>query len=144
MPFNDQSTTVVGVWNPDAVEPQLGLPATSFTIKLAPSTTYPKGRVLGEITATPGTYGLYVDANTDGTGVAKCVLPRQVTTDANGLIYDGAQASSEEIGYAQLTAPAFFEGCFKSEDLVGLDANGLTDLGGKVLFGTITAGYVQF
>src|SRR5690242_10659608 len=108
MAFNDQSTTVIGTWNPDAVEPQLGLPAPSFTIKLKASTTYAKGVLLGELTASPGTFAVYADANADGTGVAKCVLPRQVTTDAAGLIYDGAQASSEELGYAQLTAPAFF------------------------------------
>lgn len=144
MAFNDQATTSIASWNPDAVEPQLGYPAISFTIKLAPSTTYPKGRILGELTATPGTYGLYADANADGTGVAKCVLPRQVTTDAAGLIYDGAQASNEETGYSQLTAPAFFGGIFKTQDLVGIDAAAVTDLGGKVIFGDLTSGYVKF
>ena len=144
MAFNDQSTTSIGTWNPDAVEPQLGIDPISFSIKLKASTTFAKGTVLGEITASPGTYAAYATGNVDGTETAKCVLPRQVTTDAAGLIYEGAQASNEEIGYAQLTTPAWFGGVFKTQDLVGLDAAGVTDLGGKVIFGDLTTGYVRF
>lgn len=140
MAWNDQSTTSLASWNPDAVEPQLGYPAIWQEIKLKASTTFAKGTLLGELTASPGTFAAYADGNSDGTQTARCVLPRQVTTDSSGLIYDGAQASSEEIGYSRLTTPAIFSGVLKIEDVAGLDANGLADLGGKVIAGSISGG----
>lgn len=126
-------------WNPNAVEPQLRLPAPSFTIKLAASTTYPMGALLGEVTATPGTFGLYVHSGSGGLGNWKAVLPRACVTDAAGNIYEAGQASEELPGVSHLSVPAWFGGCFKQADLVTLDANAVTDgpANLKVLRGTV-------
>lgn len=145
MAWNDHGTSQA-TWNPDAVEPQLGYPAIWQEIKLAASTTFAKGTVLGEVTASPGTFDEYATGNSDGTQTARCILARQVTTDAAGLIYDGAQVPNEEIGYSVLTVPAIFSGVLKIEDCVGLDSGGLADLGGKVIAGSISgaAGLIKF
>ena len=43
-------------------------------IKLTASTTYAAGTILGEVTATPGTYKTYASGNSDGSQYPKCIL----------------------------------------------------------------------
>jgi hypothetical protein len=68
---------LVPVRNPDLARQQ--------AVKLKASTTYLKGTILGEISATPGTYDTFAGGHSDGTQVPKCILAYSVTTDANGL-----------------------------------------------------------
>jgi hypothetical protein len=86
------------------------------------------------------TYGKYVGAG--ATDPAKCILEYGCVTDASGYATPGDQAwaGGEEL---QISVPAFFGGAFFVEDLVGLDAGAVVDLGGKLESGAVgTAGSV--
>lgn len=74
----------------------------------------PAGTLLGRVTAT-GKYAEYDNADSPaGVGVARCVL-RVGTSVASG----------------DKPAPLCFGGRFKYDKVLGLDANGITDLGAK-------------
>jgi hypothetical protein len=68
---------LVPVRNPDLARQQ--------AVKLKASTTFVKGEILAEITATPGVYAKYNSAGNDGTEMPKCILAYGVVTDAAGL-----------------------------------------------------------
>lgn len=84
-----------------------------------------RGRAAG------GLFVAYDDARSDGGGVAKGVLPYSVVVDERG----GHTVGGGEWGAGQLSAPVYFAGTFFTAELVGLDANGVADLG-KLLTGT--------
>jgi hypothetical protein len=114
-------------------------------VNLKASTTYAAGTILGEITATPGTYGPYVFANTDGTQLPSCILQYACVTDASGNVTFGSgPAGTSEWGHVAKSAPAYFSGEFATQDLVGLDANVVTGATasrvGRLLQGSITNG----
>lgn len=113
-------------------------------VKAASGTVeYKKGTILGKVTAS-GLYDTYADSDTTtGLGVAAVILERDISVDVNGLItYASTAGLAGELGVQDLTALVYTRGYFRSESLVGLDAAGLTDMGGRVLMGTITAGVV--
>lgn len=106
-------------------------------VQLIASTTYAAGTVLGEVTASLGTYGPYVAGHADGTQNAKLLLEYACSTDAQGNItMDG------EWGATYPSAPAYLplRRAWNAADLVGLDAAGLTAMGGIIAEGTLTAG----
>jgi head decoration protein D len=111
--------------------------ARTIGIKLAPSTTLTKGTVLGRITAS-NLWRAYADGNVDGSQTARAILQYDVVTDAGGLHYYGGQAASE-LGHGEPTAPAYMKGDFFGADLVGLDAAGLADLFGRLIWGDTIA-----
>lgn len=115
-----------------------GVPHPQQEVKLA-NGTYAKGTLLGEVTATPGTFAAYATAAVDGTGVARCILEYACVVAA-GVI----TGIDEFSGGALPTAPAFFGGAFRTEDLVGLDADAIVDLGGHLASGTTSAGVLVF
>lgn len=138
-------TAEVMSWSGQKIEPYYRPDeAVLVHVKLVASVNYPRGTVLGEVTATPGTFGAYVDANVDGTGVAKAILPFDVQTDASGNATFASTAAQVggEFGQTSLTVPVYVRGFFRAEDLVGLDAAGLTDLKGRIVHGTITVGVI--
>lgn len=100
--------------------------------------TYPKGTVLGELTATPGTFKAYADANSDGSGVAKAIL-RYACTAASGVI----TLADEVVGLQRRSVDAFYRGVFKTSELVGFDAAALADLNGALISGTVADGVVR-
>lgn len=71
------------------------------------------GRVLGRITAS-GKFGIYVDANVDGTGVAKAIALNFAPLDA---------LRDQQIH-------VMIHGLAVLDQLVGLDAAGVTDMAG--------------
>lgn len=79
-----------------------------------------------------GTFVSYDDARTDGGGVAKGILPYAVTVDAFGRHTVGGGEWGTNLGK---TAPMYFAGTFYTNELTGLDAAGVADLG-KLLTGT--------
>jgi hypothetical protein len=83
-----------------------------------------------------GTYAAYADGGT--TDPAVCILQYACATDALGQVYFGSTAGSE-FGSARPDAPAYFAGVFATSELVGLDANGVTDLKAR-LEGTTSDG----
>jgi hypothetical protein len=72
------------------------------------------GRVLGRITAS-GKFGIYADANVDGTGVASAIALNFAPLDA---------VNDQNIHVA-------ISGHLVLDQLVGLDAAAVTDMGGR-------------
>src|SRR5262245_41579487 len=108
--------------------------ARTVSIKLAPSLTLTKGTVLGRITASK-LWKAYASGNSDGSQTARAILMYDVVTDGSGNHFYGGQASSEQ-GQGEASVPAYISGDFFGTDLTGLDAAGLTNLGGHLIFGT--------
>jgi hypothetical protein len=117
--------------------------APLHNVALAASTVYAAGTVLGEVTATPGTFKPYASGNGDGSQVAKAILQYACATDGSGNITLGGAATGGPWGETRLTAPAYFAGIFRCADLTGLDANAVTNLSGHLINGSITTGIVR-
>lgn len=86
-----------------------------------------------------GYYDAYVDGNTDGTGTARRLLEYDCTVAFNGTITWGTSDASPFGGGPSRCAPAYYHGVFKTDDLTGLDAAGVTDLG-RLISGSLTVG----
>jgi len=108
-------------------------------VALAGPATYQRGTVLGEVTATPGTYKPYAAANADGSQNPAMLLMYTVVVDASGNV-----SLAGEFGQTQKSAPAYMAGVFRTQELVGLDANAVTRLAGRLVEGTVTAGQFLF
>lgn len=106
--------------------------------------TYAKGTAIGELTATPGTFAAYADANADGTGVCKGFLQYACVADGSGNITIGTVAAGNDFAQTQKGAPAYFGGAFRTSELVGFDAAALADLNGHLVNGTVASGIVEF
>lgn len=102
------------------------------------STTLTKGTVVGIVAAT-GKIAAYLDTNVDGTQTARGILPLAATTDANGNITVGG---GNVLGQTQDSIAVFVGGYFRSQDVTGLDAAGLADLGGHIVWGDLTTGEI--
>jgi hypothetical protein len=107
-------------------------------IQLKPSTTYVRGTILGEITATPGVYGAYASGNGDGTQNPNHILQYSCVTDASGNI-----TGIGEWGQAFPSVSAYMNGTFRTQELVGLDATAVTRLGARLIEGSVTQGIVR-
>lgn len=108
--------------------------ATKLHVQLATG-TYAKGTLLGEVTATPGIYAAYNNANANGTETARCILEYAVTVDGSGNI-----SALTDRGATTKSTPAYRGGTFLTTDLVGLDAAAITDLGAHLIQGTVANG----
>lgn len=109
-------------------------------VNLKVSTTFAAGTIVGEITASPGTYGPYATGNVDGTQNPVGVLQYACVTDASGNItFGGGPAGTSEWGQTSKGAPVYMSGEFSTADLVGLDAGAVTKLG-RLVQGTTTSG----
>jgi hypothetical protein len=80
----------------------------------------------------------------DGTDVAKGLLMYDCTTDTNGNITHSYEAGQSSFipGATGLVTPIFWRGIFRTTDLIGLDANAVSQLG-RLVSGTITAGLLE-
>lgn len=108
-----------------------------LNVQLTASTTYAKGTVLGEITATPGVYKAYASGAGDGSQTPKGLLQYGCTTDASGNItLIGEQGATQK--HAPMIMPG--GGIFKTSELVGMDANAVTKLGATLAQGDLTSG----
>jgi hypothetical protein len=116
--------------------------ARTMTVRLGASLTLAKGTVLGELSATPGTFEDYSNAASDGTEVARAILPYDVKTDADGLITLGDVSTGMEQGQKYRSIDVWITGYFRTTDLTGLDANGAVDLG-RVVRGTVADGVLR-
>ena len=133
-------TTPIATWSGKRVDPYMDPEdALEIAVQLKPSTTYQAGMVLGEITASPGTFAPYASGNADGTQTPRGILPQDCTTDATGLI-TGADAP---LGDTRKDTHVYFAGTFRTNDLIGLDAAGITAAGWRLIFGTATNGSVR-
>jgi hypothetical protein len=116
-----------------ACRPEL---ASVHDVKLANSTTYAKGTVLGELTATPGAFRAYATGASDGTQVPKAVLQYDVVVDGSGNHSWGGVTLLE----TRTAAPAYFAGYFKTLDLTGFDAGASTSAGWRMVNGSVADG----
>lgn len=110
--------------------------ASVQNVKLPNSTTLVKGTVLGEITASPGSFKAYATGNVDGSQIPKAVLQYDVTVDASGNhTWGGGQ-----LGETRPYAPVYFAGFFSTLDLTGFDAGASTAAGWRMVSGTVADG----
>lgn len=135
-------TTAVLTWSAGRVDP-LKDPddAHQENVNLKISTTFAAGTIVGEVTATPGTYAPYATGNSDGSQNPVGVLQYPCVTDASGNITIGNAAGGGEWGQTQKGAPVWMSGEFSCADLVGLDAGAVTKLG-RLIQGTVTSGRI--
>lgn len=84
-----------------------------------------------------GTFGRYATSNSDGTGVAKAILKYRcrVVLGKAYLLGDHGEVLD--------AVPAFFTGAFDTALLTGLDADAVTDLGARYLWGDSTSGILR-
>jgi hypothetical protein len=109
-------------------------------VSLAASTTYAAGTLLGEVTATPGTYGTYAHGHSDGTQKPSHILMYACTTDASGNITVPGQW-----GITTKSIEAYVAGTFRSQDLPNLDGTNIADWpGAHFTEGTAAQGIVRF
>lgn len=114
-------------------------------INLKASTTFAAGTLVGEITASPGTYGPYASGNSDGTQLPTHILQYACVTDASSNVtIGGTGAAGGEWGQTRKGAPAYRSGEFSCADLTGLDANVITIKRAILVQGTVSSGRVMF
>jgi hypothetical protein len=90
-----------------------------------------------------GTYGTYATGNTDGTGVAVCLLVYPCVVDENGTVAMMTNPTGFQESL-QKTAPVYDGGYFHTSDLIGLDADAIADLQARMVEGTLTGGGVVY
>jgi len=135
-------TVVQSYWSATRLQPLYRPGQTQqISVKLPASVTYPAGQVLGEVTATPGVYKAYLAAATDGSQNPMVLLEYSCTTDAAGNISQGG-----DFGQVYSSTPAYMPTNLSvlAAELTGLDAAGLSKMGGVILEGTITSGTILF
>jgi len=113
------------VMNPDL--------ARTVAVKLGVSLTLAAGTVIA-LKASDNLWYAYDDGGSGGLEVARAILQYPVATNSSGHHFIGAAAASEH-GQYELSAPAYISGDFADADLTGLDANGLADMQGRIIFG---------
>ena len=135
----------VAIWNPagrldplydpeDATELPVNLQGDSTSVPLL----YPPGQVLGEVTAVPGLYGAYNDSLSDGTNVARMINRyRSTVLGAAGAIGAITSYGGEWPGMTWRAQTAFKSGDFDLSKIIGLDANGLADMYGRIIEGAL-------
>ena len=123
----------------DAVQPYMDPENVEIIhFEIPPSTTITKGTLVGELTANQGRVDEYDNTNGDGTETAIGIMMYDVVSDANGNITIGGG----EHGETQLTCPVFVAGTFHTDDLTGLDAPAVADLG-RMVQGLVADGILR-
>lgn len=107
--------------------------ARTISVKFGNSLTLAQGLAVARKTSDDKWYA-YNDANSDGTEVCRGILQYALVTDASGNVFFGTSGVSEH-GQYELTAPVYTQGEFAVADLSGLDALGLADLQGRLIYG---------
>lgn len=114
MTFAPYITETPEVANKNVIHSTIGLVVDGVTVVSGTPNVVP-GRVLGRITAS-GKYANYNNANVDGTEVARCIALNfaDTTTQAKDMLVHVA-----------------LHGVLVLDQLVGLDAAGVTDFNGR-------------
>jgi hypothetical protein len=76
-----------------------------------------------------GYFKNYDDAASDGSQTMRRILKFDVSIDILGNVTAGQGNMGGFGGVANRAVPAFYKGYFRCSDLIGLDANGVTDVG---------------
>jgi hypothetical protein len=107
--------------------------------QMTASTTFTKGMAVAIVTAT-GKLGIYADAGAGGLGVMRGICPYDAVSNGSGVI---AIQGGNILGSTEDTIPIFISGYFLTADLTGVDAAGVTDMGGHLVWGDYTTGEVR-
>lgn len=107
--------------------------ARQIAIKIGASKTLAAGTVVARLAATE-LWDAYADGGAGGLEVARAILVYAVATDSGGKHFLGGAAASEN-GESFPSVPAYISGDFLVGDLTGLDANGLAELQGRIIYG---------
>jgi len=83
--------------------------ARQIAVKLKASTTYARGCVLSELTASPGTYDTYTPGAANGLQYPKAILAYDVITDASG---NPTGVTYPYPPFPDLSVPAYSRGDF--------------------------------
>jgi len=110
--------------------------AVTESVPFGNSLTLAKGTVVAIKTADNKWYA-YVDANSDGTQVARGILQYAITTDGSGKV-----TIANEKGVTYDSAPVYLAGTFRTTELTGLDAAGVADLG-RIVAGSVADGALR-
>jgi hypothetical protein len=106
------------------------------TAALAPTTVTVDATQAGN---RAGLWGPYNDALADGREVARAIAAYDFRTDHLGRVaYAGANEAPQHGAY-EPTSSAWFKGAFQTTQLIGLDANGVADLG-RIIKGALANG----
>lgn len=126
-------TSATNTFRNTKLEPFRPEDARTESVVFTVSKTIAKGTVLGRVTAT-NKWEAYNDGAATGVEVARGIAMYDIVTDASGNVYFGTSAVSEQ-GASELSAPIYVAGEFLVADLTGLDANGLADMQGRIIYG---------
>lgn len=85
--------------------------------------------------AAGGTWAAYDDSLADGTNIAKAICQYATYVTPNGRHYLG---TGDATGRFEWSAPVYVAGYFRTADLTGIDANGVTDLG-RIVEGAVAS-----
>ena len=130
--------TATNVYSGKELEPVYATaPAVKTAVQLAANLTLARGTLLGEVTATPGTYKAYASGNADGSQFPTAILKYDCVTDASGNITVSPTTGTVggAFGQTQKVVTAYNSGMFAMADLVGIDANALTAAGWRRVSG---------
>lgn len=119
------------------LEPARACDARTEAVPFTVSKTIAKGTILGRVTAT-NKWEAYDDGAATGVQVARGIAMYSIVTDSSGNVYYGTSAASEQ-GNSDLTAPIYVSGDFLVAELTGLDAAGIVDLHGRLIYGDDTS-----
>lgn len=113
-------TSSIATWSGARVEPVKAVEESHLdNVKLA-NATYAAGTLIGEVSATPGTYKAYASGNVDGSQNPTHVLEYPIIV-SGGVAYLGDTLLGD-VGAPLATIPAWRGGVFDIADLVGYDA----------------------
>jgi hypothetical protein len=134
-------TTAVNTYSATRCVPIMdGKSARQLSVNVAASTTLQKGHVVGEVSASPGTYAAYATGNVDGTQNPKGIMQFGLTTDASKNI-----TSFGDWGATTKDTPIWVSGVFDIADLydsgsAGILAATVTALEARVIEGVASGG----
>jgi hypothetical protein len=132
LPGNDTTITFGGSAD-SLVVPLMTIDSSSLTgtnpVLAIAKTTVGRTKVTGKA---------YATGNSDGSEVARWILPYAVTTDTAGMI-SMSNLSGEVAAPAEESIDVWVSGYFRTADLTGLDADAIPELG-RMVEGDITNG----
>lgn len=127
------ATSATNTFQANKLEPARDCKHRVEAVVFSASKTIAKGTALGRVTAT-NKWEAYNDGGSSGVEVMRGIAMYSIVTDSSGNVFYGTSAVSEQ-GPGELTAPIYISGDFFVADLTGIDANGLADMKGFLVFG---------
>lgn len=126
-------TTAANTFQVAKLEPARACGARTEAVPFGASLTLAKGTCVAR-KASDNKWYAYSDVGSGGIDVMRGILQYSIVTDSSGNVFYGTSAVSEQ-GQSELTAPIYVSGDFFVADLTGLDANGLADVKGWIVYG---------